>query len=78
VPDPLLYDRLDEIRAPALVIAGERDTEDFRNIAVALGESIRHAHLEIIAGAGHMSSMEAPSQVNRLIAAFLAAQELAG
>jgi pimeloyl-ACP methyl ester carboxylesterase len=78
VPAPLPYDRLDEVRAPTLVITGERDTEDFRNIANALAEGVRHAHLEIIAGAGHMSSMEAPSQVNRLIAAFLAAQELAG
>lgn len=78
VPDPLPYDRLDEVRAPALVMAGERDIEDFRNIAAVLAERIRGARLEVIAGAGHMANMEAPAVVNRLMGEFLAAQELAG
>jgi pimeloyl-ACP methyl ester carboxylesterase len=75
VPDPPPYDRLDEV---ALVVVGERDTEDFRNIAEVLSERIRGARLEVIARAGHMSSMEAPAVVNGLISEFLAAQELAG
>jgi pimeloyl-ACP methyl ester carboxylesterase len=78
VPDPLPYDRLEEVRAPALVVVGEHDTEDFRKIAEVLSERIRGARLEVVGGAGHMSSMEAPTLVNGLIAEFLAAQELAG
>ena len=71
VPDPLPYDRLDEVRAPTLILVGERDTEDFRNIAAALDSGIRGARRHVIAGAGHMANMEAPAPVNRLIAAFL-------
>lgn len=71
VPDPLPYDRLDEVRVPTLVLAGERDIEDFRNIASVLAERIRGARLEMIADAGHMANMEAPAVVNRHIAAFL-------
>lgn len=71
VPDPLPYDRLEDLRAPTLVIVGERDIEDFRNIASGLGERVRGARLETIAGSGHMANMEAPGVVNRHIAAFL-------
>lgn len=78
VPDPLPVDRLDEIRASTLVLVGERDVEDFRNIAEVLADGIRGSHLEIISGAGHMANMEQAAAVNRLMAHFLAALELAG
>lgn len=72
VPDVPAFERLEDIRAPTLVIAGDRDHEDFRRLAEFLGERIRGARYEVIPGAGHISSMEAPDLVNPRIASFLA------
>jgi 3-oxoadipate enol-lactonase len=74
VPEPLPYDRLEEITAPALILVGERDAPDFQNIAAVLTDRLRDAQKHVIPGAGHLSSMEAANPVNRLIAAFLEAQ----
>jgi len=74
-PDPMPYHRLDEVKLPTLVIVGERDGLDTRNMADVLAGGIRGARKEVIAGAGHLSNMEAPDSVNRLIADFLDAQE---
>lgn len=72
VPDPLPFDRLEEIKTPTLILVGERDTEDFRRLSSFLEDGIRGSHREVIAGAGHMTSMEAAREVNTRIHAFLA------
>lgn len=71
VPDPLPLYRLDDIQATTLVIDGEQDSADFRRIAGILASSIPGARRETITGASHLSSMEAPREVNNLIHGFL-------
>jgi pimeloyl-ACP methyl ester carboxylesterase len=70
-PNPPALERLAEIRCPTLVIVGERDLPSFRAIADALAERIAGAEKIVISGAGHLSNMEAPQQVNEAVARFL-------
>ena len=50
-----------------LVIVGELDLPDFHSIAAQLAAEISRATLHTVAGAGHMSNMEAPAIVNALL-----------
>ncbi len=71
-PEPAAAERLGEIRAPALVIVGDRDTADLQRIADVLAGGIPGAKKEVLPGAGHMANMEAPARFNDLVLAFLA------
>ena len=73
--DPPAIDRLGEIACPTLAIVGERDMSDFRIIADILSRGIPGARQVVLAGAGHMANMEAPSKFNRAVADFLAEVE---
>ena len=64
-------ERLRELRAPTLVIAGALDHPDFLEIARTLAGEIRGARLELVPGAGHMSNLEAPGAVSDLLLRFL-------
>lgn len=64
--------RLHEITAPTLVIVGEHDEETPAAYAARLADGIAGAHLEQVPGAGHISNLEAPAAVNRLVLQFLA------
>jgi pimeloyl-ACP methyl ester carboxylesterase len=57
-------DRLGEIDVPTLVLVGELDTETPLSYAEALAAGIPGTRLQIIPGAGHISSLEAPEAVN--------------
>jgi pimeloyl-ACP methyl ester carboxylesterase len=72
LPTHAVDDRLAEIAAPTLVIVGELDEETPLAYAEYLAGHIPGAHLEVIAGAGHLTPSEAPDDFNRLIAEFLA------
>lgn len=61
---------LDRLDVPTLVIWGEADAI----IPAAQAEGLR-VSVQIVAGAGHMPQMERAAEVNRLIAAHLAAAE---
>ncbi|RTR05896.1 alpha/beta fold hydrolase [Halomonas nitroreducens] len=66
-----VLDRLHEIRVPALVLVGEED----RSLPVALSRRI-HDRLPdsvftVIPGAGHLTALEQPAQVNEAIAEFV-------
>lgn len=63
--------RLAEVQAPTLVIVGEADAPDFLQIADRLANGIRGARLAVVAGAGHLSNLEAPEQFNALLLEFL-------
>lgn len=63
--------RLGAIRAPTLVIVGERDLPDFQRMAERLEREIPGARRATIAGAGHMANMEAPEPVNQALGGFL-------
>jgi pimeloyl-ACP methyl ester carboxylesterase len=61
------------VTCPTLVILGELDLPDFKEIARRLAAGIPGAALHTIADAGHMANMEAPRAVNDLLLAHLRA-----
>jgi pimeloyl-ACP methyl ester carboxylesterase len=61
---------LPSIAAPTLIIVGEHDAITPPKVAEAMHSAIPKSKLEVIKGAGHMSPMEQPEQVNRAIASF--------
>jgi pimeloyl-ACP methyl ester carboxylesterase len=63
--------RLGAIRAPTLVLVGERDLPDFQRMSERLEREIPGARRATIAGAGHMANMEAPEAVNKALGGFL-------
>jgi len=65
-----LHERLAEVQAPTLVIAGALDpTGHARATSVAAG--IPGARLEVVAGAGHAPHLETPATFRSLALAFL-------
>jgi 3-oxoadipate enol-lactonase len=60
------------IAVPTLVIVGEQDTLTPPSLAESLAARIRSAKLVRIAGAGHVSNMEKPTEFNAAVRAFLA------
>lgn len=60
------------IKVPTLVIVGDADVITPPEGAQKMAEAIVGAKFEVIRGAGHMSPMEQPEQVNRVIERFLA------
>jgi len=71
-PQWQVIDRLAEIRAPTLVLAGEEDLPDFRLIADILAANISGARQEVIGGAGHLLNLEQPERFNDALLRFLA------
>ena len=67
-----VYDNLHNITAPTLVVVGEGDLSQFHAVSDVLAGSIPYAKKVIVPGAGHMVNMEAPDEVNRLLADFIA------
>lgn len=65
-----LWDRLDRIDAPVLVLAGERD-EKFAAIGRRLADALPGAELQLVPGAGHAAHLEAPAATADLVAAWL-------
>jgi pimeloyl-ACP methyl ester carboxylesterase len=66
-PSPSIAEVLPTISAPTLMIVGERDLADFQAIAQRVAKGVPNVRLHAIAGAGHMSNMEAPEEFNRLV-----------
>jgi 3-oxoadipate enol-lactonase len=71
LPTHDVRDRLGEIGVPTLVAVGELDEETPPAYSRMLADGIPGASLEIIAGAGHLSNLEQPDAVNRLLSEFL-------
>jgi len=63
--------QLEKIRAPTLVIVGERDLPDFHEIADILQRNIPSARKIILKGVGHMANMEAPEEFNEAVLNFI-------
>lgn len=66
-----LEPQVDAIDRPTLVIVGEEDPGTPVSAAEAIAERINGAHLEIIAGAAHLSCVEQPDAVVTALAEFL-------
>ena len=69
--DRRLIDVLPELAAPALVIVGEQDVPGFREMSAVLARRIPGARYHVVAGAGHLVSMEQPAAVNAVLTRFL-------
>ena len=70
-PDPPAAQRIHEINAPILIVAGERDLPDFQVIADTL-QQIPNARKVVLPAVGHMGNTENPSRFNEGIMDFLA------
>jgi pimeloyl-ACP methyl ester carboxylesterase len=68
-PVPPAVERLGEIRAPLLALVGEHDLPDFHTIGRRL-ESEAGAKLQVIRGAGHMATFDAPEACLAALTAF--------
>jgi 3-oxoadipate enol-lactonase len=66
--------RLDEIRAPVLIIVGDQDVSDFLKIADVLATRIKGARKVIIPGVAHLPNMEKPREFNEIVLDFLSEQ----
>jgi pimeloyl-ACP methyl ester carboxylesterase len=74
LPQPPAIERLGSVRAPTLIIVGERDVPDIQAVVKIIGENMPGARTERVAGAAHLPNMEDPERVNRLLGEFLAQQ----
>lgn len=73
-PDPLdppAAMRLDQIKAPALIIAGELDNPEIVRAAEVMAETIPGAEKIIMPGCAHLPNMEKPAEFNRAVRQFL-------
>ena len=67
-----LLDRLREIEAPALVLWGDHDVLVPRAYSEAIARELARSELVVIPDAGHISPLEQPELVNRVMRDFLA------
>jgi len=64
---PDMSEELPKIATPTLIVVGDADSITPISVAEAMQRKIPGAKLAVINGAGHMSPLEQPSQVNRAI-----------
>jgi pimeloyl-ACP methyl ester carboxylesterase len=69
---PPAIQQLDQIKMPVLIITGEKDNQDFQQIADILHQNIKHSLRKQIKGAGHMCNMDQPDAFNKIVSDFLA------
>ena len=62
---------LPSIAVPTLIVVGDADAITPAAVAEAMHKAIPRSELAVIRGAGHMSPMEQPEQVNAAIRKFL-------
>ena len=70
--DPPAGGRGAEVRAPALVVWGEHDVEQVIGNCERMARDIPGARSVVLAGAGHMSNMDAPAAFDAALLEFLA------
>jgi len=66
-----VYDELDKIRVPALIIVGEQDVATVPEKSKRMHARIPNSRLVIIPHAGHMTPVEEPEAVNGALEEFL-------
>jgi pimeloyl-ACP methyl ester carboxylesterase len=68
---PPAAERLDELRAPTLLIVGEEDIPDIHAVVAAIEVANPNAERLDLAGAGHLVNLERPAAFNRAVLEFL-------
>ncbi|HEX8138626.1 MAG TPA: alpha/beta fold hydrolase [Pyrinomonadaceae bacterium] len=71
-PKPATIERLSEIRAPTLIVVGDRDAANILAIADLLAAKIAGAHKVTIKNVSHHLNMEKPREFNKVVLDFLA------
>ncbi|HEX5245150.1 MAG TPA: alpha/beta fold hydrolase [Tepidisphaeraceae bacterium] len=69
---PDMTDALASIAVPTLILVGDADAITPPDVAQSMQKKMPDAELVIVQGAGHMSPLEQPAQVNRAMRNFLA------
>jgi len=64
---------LPQVDVPTLIVHGDKDVRAPRPVAEHLRTAITGSTLEVLPGAGHMCSVEAPVALNRVLRRFLRA-----
>ncbi len=68
---PDSWNTLKDIQCPVLILCGVHDVLCNVKLHRDMALEIKHATLEIIEDAGHLSTLDAPKQVNRALATWL-------
>jgi pimeloyl-ACP methyl ester carboxylesterase len=63
-------DLLPKIHVPTLLVWGDADVRSPMTVAHQMHDAIPGARLAVIAGAGHVSNLEAPAQFNAAVREF--------
>lgn len=77
-PDPLdppAIQRLDQIKAPTLIITGELDNPEILRAAGVMAAAIPNRQKAIIPNAAHLPNMEQPDEFNRVVEDLLQSVE---
>ncbi len=69
-----VYDQLDEISLPTLIIVGDQDVATVPEKSERIHARIKDSQLVVIPGAGHTSTVEEPTAVTAVMETFLARQ----
>ena len=66
-PAPPTAEVLASISVPTLMVVGELDLPDFRDIARRIAAGMPHVTLQALPMTGHMANLEAPREFNDLV-----------
>ena len=66
-----IYDEIEGVAAPAVLISGEYDKTANVDTARRIASHLPAAEVHVIPGVGHVAYQEAPNEMNRLMAEFL-------
>jgi pimeloyl-ACP methyl ester carboxylesterase len=67
-PNPPVYDRLGQVRAPAVVVRGDREYPMVADCADAIAARIPGCGRIIIPGADHLLPLRAPARLAKIVA----------
>jgi pimeloyl-ACP methyl ester carboxylesterase len=72
--DPLErdLDALSRVDAPALIVVGDHDMEDFHLAADALERALPNAQRTVLPDAGHLAPLEQPRAFRGVLLSFMA------
>jgi 3-oxoadipate enol-lactonase len=70
-PYPPTMESLSQIVAPTLILVGERDDRDNREIASILASRLPRAEKKVFAGCGHLVNLEQPEEFYSVVAELL-------